>query len=151
MYEFLQYKVRDAMTPGPITLNPGTPLREVEKLFEIHDFNGIPIVDEEGRLAGMATKFDLLKAFIMTPDSIVPHYDDIMSQPVSAVMSQSPETVGPELPLTRLLELLVELQTKSLPVVENDRLVGIIAREDVLKALRRATAHQPPKRQEARL
>lgn len=49
------------------------------------------------------------------------------------------------MPLSRLLQKLVEMRTKSLPVVENGLIVGVIAREDVLKALRRATVkHEIP-------
>ena len=60
-------------------------------------------------------------------------------------MTRDPTSVSPKLPLSRLLQKLVEMRTKSLPVVENNRLVGIISREDVLKALRRATIkHELP-------
>jgi CBS domain-containing protein len=139
MYEFLRCKVKDAMTVSPITATPDTPLGTLEQLFEAHDFNGIPVLDRQGRLVGLVTKFDLLKAFILTTDSPAPHYTDIINRPASSVMTTNPETVSPDLPLSRLLQQLVEMRTKSFPVVENDRLVGIISREDVLKALHRTT------------
>jgi CBS domain-containing protein len=142
MYEFLQYRVKDAMTPEPITTTPDTPLRDLEQIFEEHDFNGVPVLDEAGDLVGLVTKFDLLKAFTLTPKSIIPHYDDIMQQPARSVMLLEPLTVTPDLPLSRALQRLVEMRVKSFPVVEGERLVGIISREDVLKALRRATAHR---------
>ena len=76
---------------------------------------------------------------------MVPHYEEIMEQAAEAVMSRNPVSVSPHLPLSRLLQKLVEMRTKSLPVVEDGRLTGIIAREDVLKALRRATLkHEIP-------
>lgn len=141
MFEFIHYRVRDAMTSSPITTTPQTPLRELEQVFEEHDFNGVPVLDENGDLIGLVTKFDLLKAFILTPKTIVPHYDDIMQQPAESVMLCEPVTVSPDLPLSRVLQRLVEMRIKSFPVVEGDRLVGIISREDVLAALRRATSH----------
>lgn len=144
MYEFLQYQVKDAMTTSPITTTPNTPLWKLEQIFETHDFNGIPVLDEQERLVGIVTKFDLLKAFIFTPESIIPHYDEIISRPAESVMTINPETVTPDMPLSRLLQQLVEMRTKSFPVVEEGRLVGIISREDMLKALRRAATHQPP-------
>ena len=145
MYEFLHYQVCDAMTADPITIGPDTRLREVEELFENHDFNGVPVIDEQRRLLGVVTKFDLLKAFSFDAHTLVPHYDEIMEQPAATVMSRDPISVAPQLPLSRLLQKLVEMRTKSLPVVENNRLVGIIAREDVLKALRRAAIqHEIP-------
>lgn len=146
MFEFLQYRVADAMTPTPITTGPDTRLRDLERLFETHDFNGIPIVDEEQHLLGMVTKFDLLKAFTLNPSAMVPPYEAIMEQTAESIMTHKPVSIAPELPLSRLVEKMVEMRTKSFPVVHEDRIVGIIAWEDVLKALRRATSHQPPPR-----
>ena len=140
MYEFLTFQVKDAMTSEPVTIRPDTPLGELQQLFETHDFNGVPVQDDHGRLVGMATKFDVLKAFSLTTESIAPNYDAIMAHPVSAVLVPDPETVTPDLPLSRLLQKLVEMGVKSFPVVDDGRLVGIIAREDVLRALRRATS-----------
>ncbi|MBK8182313.1 MAG: CBS domain-containing protein [Candidatus Competibacteraceae bacterium] len=151
MYEFLQYQVRDAMTVEPIAISPRAKLREAEELFETHDFNGVPVVDDQRRLVGILTKFDVLKAFSLGSQAIAPHYHNIMEQLVETAMTRDPVSVEPQLPLSRLLQKLVELRTKSLPVVENDRLVGIIAREDVLKALRRATLqHEIPIHEDSR-
>ena len=145
MYEFLKYEVRDAMTANPIAISPQTPLKEVEELFENHDFNGVPVVDEQRHLLGILTKFDLLKAFSLGIHAMVPHYDEIMEQTAEAIMTRDPVSVEPRLPLSRLLQKLVEMRTKSLPVVDNGLLVGIVAREDVLKALRRSTIkHEIP-------
>jgi CBS domain-containing protein len=151
MYEFLQYLVRDVMTPEPIAISPKAKLREAEALFEIHDFNGVPVVDDQRHLLGILTKFDLLKAFCFDFHTLVPHYDKIMEQTIEMVMTPHPASVEPQLPLSRLLEKLVEMRAKSLPVVEEGRLVGMIAREDVLKALRRAAIqHEVPVHAEPR-
>jgi CBS domain-containing protein len=150
MYEFLQYQVRDAMTPDPIAISPKAKLREVEALFESHDFNGVPVIDGQWRLLGILTKFDLLKAFCFDAHVLVPHYDEIMEQTADTIMTHNPVSVEPHLPLSRLLQKLVEMRTKSLPVVEKGRLVGIVAREDVLKALRRAAIqHEIPAHEES--
>jgi CBS domain-containing protein len=139
MYKFLQYTVHDAMTLSPLTVAPDTTLHALEELFETHDFNGIPVLDPDGNLLGMATKYDLLRAFVMTPAAPIPRYRLIMDKPVSSIMTTNPVTVTPDLPLSRVLEYLIETQTKSFPVVNDQhRLIGIISREDVLKALHRA-------------
>jgi CBS domain-containing protein len=144
MYEFIYYRAAHAMTPTPVTVTARATLADAEALFERHDFNGLPVVGDDGRLAGLLTKLDLLRAFVFTPDSVVPHYDEIMRRPVESVMTHEPRTVAPDTPLTRVLEELVETNWKSLPVVEGDRLVGMIAREDILRALRRAAAGERP-------
>ena len=144
MYEFLYYRVRDAMTAQPVVIDPHAPLSEVERLFETHDFNGLPIVDRSGRLVGMMTKLDLLRAFAFTPESIIPPYETIMCQPAERFMNADPETVGPDLPLTRVLQEMIDTRFKSFPVVEEGRLLGIIAREDIMQALRLAVAGEKP-------
>jgi CBS domain-containing protein len=50
MYEFLSYRVRDAMTPDPVTIAPTARLAEAEALFERHEFNALPVVDADVQL-----------------------------------------------------------------------------------------------------
>lgn len=104
----------------------------------MRDFNSLPVVGPGGELRGVVTKLDLLKAFRFTDDHMFPPYEEIMARPVHEVMVSDVSTVTPRTPLTRVLETLVRLRTKSLPVVEDGVVVGMIAREDVLQALRRA-------------
>lgn len=139
MYEFLHATVADYMTRQPVTVSPETTLAEVQGLFEGHGFNGMPVLDGEGTMVGFVTKMDVLRAFTLRPDSIVPHYSEIMARSVEPVMTRAPVTVPPSYPLPRVLQYLVELGFKSMPVMDADRLAGIIAREDVLEALRRTS------------
>ncbi|BAU58432.1 tRNA nucleotidyltransferase [Halorhodospira halochloris] len=141
MYEFINYCVRDYMTADPSTVAPATRLRELQALFDNHDFNGVPVIDEQRNLLGVATKLDLLKAFTFNSQSIVPQYESIMDHRVEEVMTREPITVTPNMPLTRVLQRVVDMRTKSFPVVdEQGRIEGVIAREDLLRALRDATA-----------
>jgi CBS domain-containing protein len=144
MYEFIYYRVRHVMTRSPVTLRPDASLSDVEAVFEKHDFNGIPVVGERGELIGVVTKLDFLKAFVFTPESLVPHYEEILRRPAETVMTRDPRSVDPEMPLTRVLEDMVSTRFKSFPVVEGGRLVGVVAREDVLRGLRRAAAGERP-------
>jgi CBS domain-containing protein len=143
MYEFLDYQVRDVMS-RPVTIALDTSLAEAERLLEKHGFNALPVVDAERRLIGWLTTLDLLRAFRFTADSILPAYDEIMRKPVSGVMTSQPLTLTPRAPLTRVLEKMLGTRNKSFPVVEDERLVGIVAREDVMRALRRADAGERP-------
>ena len=87
---------------------------------------------------------DLLKAFRFTPDRLFPPYPEIMRSAVAGVMRQEVETVAPRTPLPRALEKMVRTRNKSLPVVEDDCVVGILTRDDVMRALRRAVAGEKP-------
>jgi CBS domain-containing protein len=144
MYEFLEYRVKHAMTRDVATVESGTPLREVERIFERRDFNALPVVAPDGSLRGIVTKLDALRAFAFTPESIVPHYEEVMRETVETAMKRDVETVDPELPLTRVLQRLIDTRYKSFPVVHQGRLVGIVSRKDVLGALRRAADGKIP-------
>jgi CBS domain-containing protein len=143
MYEFVSYRVADVMTREPQTIGPAAALAEAEAIFAAHDFNALPVVDGD-RLIGVLTKFDFLRAFVFTPEAVIPPYDDIMRQPVARFMTHKPVTVDPEMPLTRVLQQMIDTRCKSFPVVEGARLVGIVAREDLLRALRAAVAGECP-------
>jgi len=146
VYEFMQYIVEDVMTSDVTTTTPDTPLAEVEKIFDEHDFNSLPVLDEEGQLVGVVTKLDLLAAFRFNDEHMFPPYPQIMRTPVGQVMTRDPRTVTPRAKLTRVLEKLVDSRSKSFPVLDGDELVGIISREDVLAALRRAAQEKRPEK-----
>jgi CBS domain-containing protein len=136
MYEFTHYEVRDVMTSRVVTIGAETSLGEVESIFETHDFNGLPVVDDARHLLGMVTKLDVLKAFAFSKGQMVPRYDEIMKSRATLGMSECPRVVSPETPLTRVLQDMVDTRHKSFPVTDGNRLVGIVAREDILGALR---------------
>ena len=83
MYRFLQSTAAQYMTRGVMTVTRDVTLRELEALFEKHDFNSFPVV-EEGKMLGIVTKFDFLRAFAFTTGQMVPHYDELMKRPGGA-------------------------------------------------------------------
>ena len=91
-------------------------------------------------MLGIVTKFDFLKTFAFTTGQMLPHYDELMRRPVAEMMTEAVVHVEPTAPLTRVLQLMVSLKTRSLPVIGPERqLLGIISREDVMRALKEAT------------
>ena len=142
MYRFLECTVRQYMTPSVKTVTRELSLRDLEALFEQHDFNAFPVV-EGGKMLGIVTKFDFLRAFAFTTSQVVPHFDDVMRRTVAEVMTEAVVHVEPSAPLTRVLQLMVNLRARSFPVADTDRrLVGMISREDVMRALKEATRAQ---------
>jgi len=114
-------------------------MRELEALFEAHDFNAFPVV-EDGKMLGIVTKFDFLQAFAFTTGQMVPPYDEVMKRMVAEVMTEAVVHVEPTTPLTRVLQLMVRLNTRSFPIIGlNHELMGIISREDVMRALKEVT------------
>ena len=143
VYEFLEWQVRDVMS-NPVTIGPETSIQEAEALLEVNEFNSLPVVDEGGKLVGLITALDILKAFQFNEDAIFPNYAAVMKHPVERIMSRDVVTTCPRTPLTRVLEKLVTSRNKSLPVVDEEKVVGVIARADVMEALRRADEGESP-------
>ena len=139
MYGFVGCTVRQFMTRTVITVNRQTTMRELAALFEKRDFNAFPVV-EDGMLFGFISKFDFLRAFAFTTSQVVPHYNELMSRPAADVMTEAVVDVDPTMPLTRVLQLMVSLKTRSFPVMSADgQLEGMISREDVMRALKETT------------
>ena len=140
MYRFLECTAGQYMTSAVRTVRRETTLRELEALFGEHDFNSFPVI-EDGKLAGVVSKFDFLRAFAFTTGRIVPQYEELMDRPIADAMTEAVVHVDPDMPLTRILELMVNLKIRSFPVLAPDRrLLGVISREDVMRALGDAVA-----------
>jgi CBS domain-containing protein len=146
LHYFIYYQAQDVMTPDPITVNLGDTLEKVEQIFEEHALNGVPVVDEKNRLLGVITKLDLLKVSRPANNNRIPLYPAIMGESVSKVMTEKPAVVRPETSLSTVIEVMIEKKYKSLPVVENHRVIGIIARENILVALHKASKGMIPAR-----
>lgn len=136
MQNFALLYAKDAMSKEVVTVGTGVKIREIEALFEEHDFNAFPVI-EGGRMVGLVTKLDFLKHFVFTPKTIIPQYERLLEDPVRVIMSVTPLTISPETPLTRVLELMIETKRRSFPVVDGEgKLVGIISREDLMRKLK---------------
>jgi CBS domain-containing protein len=87
------------MTRAVRTVTRQTTMRELGALFEKYDFNSFPVV-EEGKMLGIVTKFDFLRAFAFTTGQMLPHYDELMRRPVAEVTTEAVVHVEPTAPLT---------------------------------------------------
>jgi len=126
------------MFPKQLTVTRQITMGELGQLFGKHDFNSFPVV-EDGKVLGIVTKFDFLRTFAFTTGQMLPHYDELMQRRVVEMMTEAVVHVEPEAPLTRVLQLMVSLKARSFPVISPERrLVGIISREDVMRALSEA-------------
>jgi CBS-domain-containing membrane protein len=140
LYTFLEQTVADHMTRDTKTVSRDVTLRELEGLFEKDDFNAYPVEEKSSQVVGLVSKFDFLACFVFSTAHMVPRYDDLMSQTVANIMTPDFIYVRGDTKLTRVLQLMVDQRIKSMPVIEGDqRLVGMISREDVMRALQRCS------------
>ena len=138
MHKFLEWHASQFMTKNVKTVAPSTTLRELGELFDKNDFNSFPVIDN-GKFLGLVTKLDFLKAFLFDTGHLVPHYNEVMALTVEKVMARDVIHADPETPLTRVLELMVKLRTRGVPVVDDGKLVGVVSRTDLMHALSTAT------------
>lgn len=136
MYKFLEEIVADNMTRTVKTVTRDVTMRKLHDMFSEDSFNTYPVA-ENSHILGVVTKFDFLDCFAFTPARMVPRYDDLMNRTVADVMTSDFIYVSGETKLTRVLQLMVEHRIRSIPVIDQDKLTGIIAREDVMHALER--------------
>jgi len=140
MRRFYECTVGEFMSPRPRTVARDLPLRDLERMFEELDYNAFPVTDGD-RLVGFVTKFDFLKAFILTTRQILPNYEDLMSRTVNDVMSQAVFHVEDTAPLTRALQQMIELKARSFPVLDQSgKVVGMLSRTNIMRALKESTS-----------
>jgi acetoin utilization protein AcuB len=129
--------VQDRMTPKPITVTPEATHKQAAETLREHNIHHLPVVDKSGKLVGIVVEQDLLAAQ-PSPATTLSIYEihallsrlqlkDIMSHPV--------HTTTPDCPLEEAARLMLANGIGCLPVVEGDRLVGIITDTDIFESL----------------
>jgi CBS domain-containing protein len=116
-------RVKDAMTSNPQAVAPSMPLGEAAQLMKREDVGALPVV-ENGRLVGVLTDRDIVVR-------VVAEARDAQALQVGDVASRELVTAAPDQPLDEALRLMARHRVRRLPVVDGDRLVGILAQADV--------------------
>jgi CBS-domain-containing membrane protein len=134
-----RYRIREIMTPSPVTVGPKTGIRKLKALFDKHDVNALPVVDEHGVLRGIVTTLDILRMFRPPRRLYYPDVRALWAQHAEDIMRRGVVTVSADDLVEVAVTLLVEHKHRSLPVVEgrrgSTRLVGIVSRRDTLRCL----------------
>ena len=116
----------DIMTEALVTIRPESSIEEAIELLLSHGISGLPVTDDEGHLVGVITEFALLAVV----------YDQrVKDHTVAEHMTRNVITVNYDDPMRRAADLCIVNRVRRLPVMKNGRLVGLIARRDVLRAL----------------
>ena len=130
--------VRDVMTPDPITVQPDDTLLTAQERMAECACRRLPVVDQDRRLVGIITDRDVRLA-LNSPLVLRERWQDDMlvtQTTVEICMTADPLTIAPDAPLELVVDALLKRKISGLPVVEGDRLVGIITVTDLLIALR---------------
>ena len=122
-------KARDVMTSAVVSVGPDTPFHEIAKLLRDHEISAMPVVDATGAPSGMVSEGDLTGRDETTSNTRDPirRATEIMAAPVI--------TVGEETEVSEIARLLLAHRIRQVPVLRDGRIVGIVSRADLVRAL----------------
>ncbi len=129
-------QVRDWMTPNPITIDPRTTLPEAHKLMKECHIRRLPVVDR-GKLVGILTLGDIREASPSDATSLsIFELNYLLARlSVEKLMTRDPITIAPGATIREAAQLMLEHKIGGLPVVESEKLVGIITESDIFRVL----------------
>ena len=145
---------KDIMTAEVVTLTPEQTVTEAAKLLTKHRISGAPVLDAEGALVGIVSENDLIiqdvklhfPNYVQFLDSYIylgslAQFESTLKKAVGAkvkdIMTTAVTTTPPEASIEDVATAMVRQDVGLVPVVEDSRLVGIIAKSDIVRSLGR--------------
>lgn len=144
--------VKEIMTENPITVTGGTEIFKAAKILLERRINGMPVVDDAGKLVGILCQSDIIAQQKKLPvpslfsfldgyisigstKSLEKEVRKIAATAVEDAMTPNPVTVSPDSTIETVAALMVDHNFHTLPVVQNGILVGVVGKEDILRTL----------------
>lgn len=125
------------MSKNVVTVHPGTLTTDAAALMVARNIRRLPVVSaNEGRLVGIVSMTDLLHSFPpdVNPLSVVASWTYQTESTVGGVMSRRPVTTTPDAPIEEAARIMRDRKIGSLPVLQEDTLVGLITQADIFRA-----------------
>ncbi|MDA8193966.1 MAG: CBS domain-containing protein [Thermaerobacter sp.] len=151
MEGFAMY-ARDLMTTNVIRIASSVTIGQAVQLLKEHTISGLPVVDEQGRLIGVITGGDVLRAFqqraqrvyhtLIGPTHVVIDHavylhdrEELLSLPVEKMMSRGAVTVGLDSQVGDITDIMLRQNVRRVFVLEQKKLRGVITRNDIVRWL----------------
>ena len=142
-------KASDIMTPGVISADPDATVLHAARYMLQHHISGLPVIDKSGALVGILSEGDFLRRrethtdrrtsrwleFLMGPGKMAAEYTHTHGSKVSEVMTTKVHTVTEDTPLEKIVELMEKRRIKRVPVLHNNKVVGIVTRSNLMHAM----------------
>jgi CBS domain-containing protein len=118
----------DLMSPQVVVAKENTNAEQISARLLAGEFNGVPVVDDNGAVIGIVTALDILRA-------IQGGNKKLNTMLARDIMTPNPSTVKKDTPIEEIIRILVEKEIVLVPVVEgnNNKLIGVVARLDILR------------------
>jgi CBS domain-containing protein len=117
-------RIRDFMTPDPVTIGVNAPLQQALELLIEKDLSALPVIGENDSIAGLLNERHVLKAL-----------GDLQAKTVSALMDIKPVTVGVDEEIVEVVDRLMEINVRQVLVLGGSSLVGVVTRADLMPAI----------------
>lgn len=121
------FKASDVMNRPVVSARPKASARDVVLQLTTGLYSGMPVTEGNGEIVGIITELDLLTAAAEGKELVKTTVDEIMSREV--------KTVNPDTPVTEVVRVMRDQNLLRVPVVKEDKLVGIVSRSDILRSL----------------
>jgi CBS domain-containing protein len=142
-------RAHQIMTRNVITVRPDSSIVDAAKLMLEHHVSGLPVLDKDGALVGIVSEGDFLRRseigtqrkrprwlqYLMSPGRAANEFVHQSGRKVEEIMAREPVTVTEDTQLEELVSLMEKHDIKRLPVMCDDRLVGIVTRANLLQAV----------------
>ncbi len=142
----------DIMTTKVITVHPDTSVLELADILFTNRINGVPVVDNDGRLVGIVSQTDLIDqarklhipTIITILDAVIVLKTErqmekeirrISGTKVADIYTKKVVTVTEDTPVDEIATIMSQKRIHSIPVMHGDKLVGIVGKSDILRAL----------------
>ncbi|MBI3674867.1 MAG: CBS domain-containing protein [Rhizobiales bacterium] len=146
-------RAKDIMTTVVVSVPPDATIAEAVKTLLDHHISGLPVIDRSGQLAGILTEGDLMRraelmadrrpwwlASASSTEQIAAAYVKAHGMKVQDVMTRDVVTIDEDEPLDRIAMLLEARGIKRVPVTKSGKLVGIVSRANLLRAMAASTS-----------
>ena len=145
---------KDIMTTNVHTVTPATTVEYLARLFVETKVNAMPVVDEEGVLLGLVTQTDLVEQdrplhiptvisifdwvlYLESEKDFREEVQKITARTVGEIYTPDVEACTPETSVSEIASVMTEKKVHLLPVVDEGKLVGVVARLDVIRSMGR--------------
>lgn len=131
-----QSKIRDIMVTRVATIDIDTSLKEIKEIFEKARFHHLPVLDK-GNLVGVISDRDVLRAVSPFLGTLSERTTDAatLNKKAHQIMSRQPITARPDETIKSAAEMMLLKRLSCLPVMEKNKIVGILTLKDIVKAL----------------
>jgi len=144
---------KDIMTTSVYTVSADTEVDELARLFSDYNVNAMPVVDSEGHLEGVVTETDLVEQdkplhiptvisifdwvfYLESEKNFRDEVKRITARKVGEICSREVATCTPDTPVSEIAGLMVDRAVHLVPVVDGGKVVGVVARLDIIRSMR---------------